>query len=350
MKKLLLLLLLTLALVSCTKPHSVAPARPVHREVNSVYYWKTVLQLDSAALTFLTEHDVRRIYMRMFDVTADDEWGAIPNATIRIPDREFLLLDNELDSLEIVPVIYITLEGLKGMADHEGGLARNIVKRVNNMREFNSLPNVSELQLDCDWTTSTEKIFFTLCDSIRVAFQESGLPWRLSSTIRLHQLGKKVPPVDAGVLMVYNTGSFSDPETKNSIINLKDVEPYLNKLADYPLHLDIAYPTFSWQLVFRDGQFVGLTNGLDLNDGAKFYPRNEMFAAGKDIPHNRTIIRKGDMVRAETSDINEIKTVKAEIEKRLANREHSNIIYHLDNENLSKYSSDEIENIFTVGR
>lgn len=352
MKKLLSLLLISAALGSCSKPQATPKTTPEHREVNSVYYWKTVLQLDSATTVFIVEHDVKRIYMRMFDVTADGgEWGAVPNATLRIPDREYLTLAGDMESMEIVPVVYITLDGLKAMADKEGELARNIVNRVNNMRRYNSLPQVSELQLDCDWTPSTEALFFTLCDSVHSALAEQDLRWRLSSTIRLHQLAKNVPPVDAGVLMVYNTGAFNDPDTKNSIIDREEIMPYLGKLESYPLHLDVAYPTYSWQLIFRNRKFAGITNDLDLTDKYKFEPRGEhLFMATHDFPHNNTIIRRGDLIRLEESNFKEIDAVKREIERRLANRKHSNIIYHLDPENLKNYSSDEINSIFTTGR
>ena len=353
MKKLIpiLSIILAIAAASCNS-RSAQSAPPEHQEVNSVYYWKTVLQLDSAELAFMANHDVRRIYLRMFDVTADDgEWKAIPNATIRIPASAQKILNSGLDTMEIVPVVYITLDALRQMADDEGELARNITERVANMCQFHKLPNVSELQLDCDWTPSTEKLFFTLCDSIRSSFSELNLPWRLSSTVRLHQLAKKAPPVDAGVLMVYNTGSFDSPETKNSIIDREDIMPYLKKLPDYPLHLDIAYPTYSWQLVFSAGKFAGIAADLDLDDRSLFEPRGEnIFIARTDVPHNRTIIHRGDIIRREISDFNEIEAVKREIEQRLSSRKHSNIIYHLDPKNLKNYSSDEIKSIFAPGR
>ncbi|MBD5352871.1 MAG: hypothetical protein HDR86_08625 [Bacteroides sp.] len=346
----LLAILLTLA-TSCRNPHGCQSGVPAHQEANSVYYWKTVLRLDSAERNFLSAHDVKRIYLRMFDVVADDgEWGAIPNASIQIPEREFQLL-YEMDTTEIVPVVYITLDGLRAMADNDGELARNIVNRVANMSKYYYLPNVSEIQLDCDWTNSTRNQFFKLCDSVRASIKELQLPWRLSSTIRLHQLSQKAPPVDAGVLMVYNTGAFDNPDTRNSIIDYDDIEPYLNNLKSYPLHLDVAYPTYSWLLLFSNRKFIGIINELNLYDADRFEPQGEnTFIVKNDFPYNTALIRKGDVIRRETSDFKEIEHVKREIEKRLAGREHSNIIYHLDPENLKNYTADEIQDIFAVGR
>lgn len=327
---------------------------PHHAEVNGVYYWKTVLTLDDDALDFMNRHGVRRVYLRLFDVTADHyadlpEEKAVPNATVRVGRHEYRLLQDSLSQSEFVPVVYITLDALRAMAGQEALLATNIVTRARNMCQYNGLPNVSELQLDCDWTGTTEAAFFTLCDEVKRCIAEQELPWRLSSTIRLHQLARPVPPVDNGVLMVYNTGNFSDPDAANSIIDPDDVRPYLKHLPSYPLHLDVAYPTYAWQLLFSNRQFIGLTNGLELTDTTKFRRRSHnVFIAKSAMPHRNRIIRAGDMVRAETSAAADILTVKRAIDAALRGKPHSNIIYHLDPDNLSKYSYDEINGIFST--
>lgn len=345
-----LMSILLMIVASCSKTQ---PPQ-VHKELNSVYYWKTVFHIDSAEIAFIKKHDIERIYLRMFDVSEDTyahaiEEKTVPNASVRIDYRDSRLLEDSLSDKEFVPVVYITLNALKAMKGYEGVLARNIVTRVRNMCEYNGIPNVSELQLDCDWTKSTEKSYFALCDSVKLGITDLQLPWRLSSTIRLHQLSSDVPPVDNGVLMVYNTGSFNDPDASNSIIDAKDVEPYLKHLPKYPLHLDVAYPTYSWQLLFRKRQFIGLLSGLNLTDTTQFSSRGEnVFVAKRDIPYNDRLILKGDMVRQETSEFEDISNVKRMIDRKLSNREHSNILYHLDSKNLSKYSSDEINKILSA--
>lgn len=330
------------------------PPRPLTKEKNSVYYWKTVLRLDSAELSFLRRHDIARVYLRMFDVSAEtqavkmDE-RTVPNASVRVDAPEYNLLKDSLNDIEFVPVVYITLDALKAMAGHEGLLASNIVTRVRNMVQYNSLPNVSELQLDCDWTVSTETSFFCLCDSVRRSITNLQLPWRLSSTIRLHQLSRKSPPVDRGVLMVYNTGCFNSPDAANSIIDAKDVRPYLRHLSGYPLHLDVAYPTYSWQLLFRKRQFIGLIRGMDTSDTTRFIRQGgNVYMVRRDIPYNGMKISVGDMIREEKSAFRDIAAVKRMIEAQLSGTRHSNILYHFDLENLSKYSSDEIEYILSL--
>ena len=330
------------------------PGRPEHEECGfgSVYYWKTVLSLSDYDRKFLKTHNVERVYLRMFDVTEDkypanvDE-RAVPNASLRVSDRMYDSLKDSIDAMEFVPVVYITLDALRAMRDNEGVLASNIVTRVRNMCSYNSIPNVHELQLDCDWTAGTERSFFALCDSVRHYISRLELPWKLSSTIRLHQLSGQAPPVDWGVLMVYNTGSFDDPDTDNSIIDIADIEPYLKHLSAYPLHLDVAYPTYSWQLLFRKRQFIGLISGLDLADTTQFARKDaHRYIARRDIPYNNRMIRVGDVVREETSEFKNIYDVKSKIESHLKGRHHSNILYHLDSANLSKYNNYEISRIF----
>ncbi len=327
---------------------------PVHPETNAVYYWKTVFNPGPEELDFLDTHNINRIYIRMFDVV-DDIFAynyadrVIPNATIKFSSSAEYILKYKLTDLQFVPVVYITLDALKAMSGQEDEFARKIVTRVRNMCQFNRLPNVEELQLDCDWTKSTELSFFSLCNSVRQAIADLDLSYRLSSTIRLHQLSRPTPPVDSGVLMVYNTGNFSNPDTPNSIIDAADVEPYLKHLDSYPLHLDIAYPTYSWQLLFRKRKFIGLLNNVNLSDSTCFAPCTaSLYTARKDLPYNNRTIRAGDVIRRESSDFDEINKARKLIERRLDGRRHSNILYHLDSENLSKYTDSEINTIFST--
>lgn len=342
--------ILLMILASCSGPSP----KPVHQELNSVYYWKTVFHLDDAEIAFLKKHAIGRVYLRMFDVSEDKYVCSIndrayPNASVKVDDEDYRFITDSLKDKEFVPVVYITLEALKAMNGHEGVLATNIVTRVRNMCEYNGLPNVCELQLDCDWTTSTEKSFFSLCDSVKLSIKKLGLSWRLSSTIRLHQLSRKAPPVDNGVLMVYNTGNFDDPDASNSIIDVKDIKPYLKHLHGYALHLDVAYPTYSWQLLFRKRHFIGLLNGLNTNDTTAFVKEGEnVYRAKRDIPYNDRLIRKGDIVRHEKSEYTDIVSVKKMIDKALSGSERSNILYHLDSKNISNYTDNEIEQLLST--
>ena len=351
MRSIIALLSILTTLCSCSSKYDNAFS---HDEKNSVYFWKTVFEPDSTDFAFIHRHNIGHIYLRMFDVSVDKVSGysdnIVPNASVKIPEKIYYILKDSLGTVQFTPVVYITLDALKNTKGHEGRLAKNIVTRVKNMCSYNSLPNVNGLQLDCDWTNSTEQSFFSLCDSVKMEIHEQNLEWNLSSTIRLHQLARKTPPVDYGVLMVYNTGNFNDPDATNSILDEKDVKPYLKHLSNYPLHLDVAYPTYSWQLLFHKRQFVGLLNGVEVADTTNFKCEKDYctYYCLKDVPYKEMVIRKGDIIRAETSRYEEIMRVKTLIEEQLHDHAHSNILYHFDLQNFVKYSDDEINNIFSA--
>lgn len=119
MKQFTSILAIILQIVSCGK-RDTPTSEAVHKEVNSVYYWKTSFELDSTAYEFLKLHGVGRLYLRMFDVVRD-EYGvkpnerSVPNATVRIDHTTRNILEQDFKDMEIVPVVYITLEALKEM-------------------------------------------------------------------------------------------------------------------------------------------------------------------------------------------------------------------------------------------
>ena len=357
-KKILYYAFLILTITGCKKGEPEKVETPVfsHSEKNSVYYWKTTFNPDSTDYDIIDDLDIERIYLRMFDVGIDTDVNpkqdrTIPIGTLRIPHDTYLEYKEKLKSISFTPVVYVTLDALKDSKGKEGLLAKNIVERVKNMCSYNEIPNVDGLQLDCDWTATTEESFFKLCDYTRMNIINNNLPWHLSSTIRLHQLSKKAPPVDYGVLMVYNTGNFSDPDERNSIISEENVDPYLKNLRNYPLHLDVAYPTYSWQLLFRNRQFIGLLNGLDLQDSTNFSHKTEnQYVALKDIPYNGKTIFKGDIIKQEDSNSTDIQKIKNKVETILKDKNHSNILYHLDSHNLGNYSYAELKDLLSTDK
>lgn len=314
-----------------------------HTECNGIYYWKTVLDLDSMDYSYLKKHKIERVYMRFFDVVLDgsplSDYELMPNATIQIGDS--VALSN------VVPTIYITLDALEVMQGHEKDWADKIVLRVDNMYSYHELGELQEIQLDCDWTQSTQPIFFELCKAVKETMKKHNPQSSVSSTIRLHQLSQTPPPVDYGVMMLYNTGSFSNPEVKNSILNVADVKPYLKHLSGYPLHLDFAYPTYSWNLVFRDNKFYGILRNEISEFGSSISKLSDnQYLVKEEVIVGEELLHKGDVIRQETSPYSTIIEVKKLIDDNLKSKPHSNILYHYDAKNLSKYTDDEIASLF----
>lgn len=292
----------------------------IHNPANAVYHWKTVYNPNMYEVEFLKKHEVKRIYIKFFDVGTDNLYDGkgeqpVPIATTVFKDS-LKTLSIEGTEIEIVPVVFITVEALRLGKP----LSERIVKRIDDMCRANHI-NYREIQLDCDWTRETKVLFYSLCQETKQLLhkRQKGL----SSTIRLHQLKDTLPDIDYGVLMLYNTESLQNPSVKNSILSSKTVKEYMRH-ARSDKHLDFAYPTYEWTLWFKEGKYMGILSTGD------------------------TAAIKGDL-RHERSDFKEIMNVKNIIKPELMDITYpsSVIIYHLDSANLSRYSDNEINKIYS---
>lgn len=284
-----IILICLLTIIGCTKQNTPRALE----ERNAVYYWRTDFKLDSTERAFLQQYHINKVYCRYFDVVMnDDDSEPKPNATITFSDTL-------PDSIEIIPTVYITEDC---MHQKHQGLAEKIVKRIVQMNETNDIKHVSEIQIDCDYTSKSRKIYYDFLKEVRN--QLSALHFQLSTTIRLHQLSMEVPPVDYGALMIYNTGDPRKWEERNPILDYRDVYPYLKKLNQYNLPLAAAYPVFQW-------------------------------------------VRNIQGVRIEhTVEAEEILHVKKAMEENRDNLKKAIITYHLDKENINRYKPETYEEIY----
>ena len=315
---------------------------------NAVYFWKTRFQLGNEETAFLKDYSIKRIYLKYFDV--DYESNPVTEAEGIVPVGTVSFVSSRPKDIEIVPTVFITLRALVYIRDNKlvTNSAWQIVRRVINMTSYNEMGPIREVQFDCDWTESTQETYFALCRAANDLLKKDSIA--TSSTIRLHQLCLPAPPVDRGVLMLYNTGAMRDLSTKNSILDIEDVKLYLKGTpVKYALPLDFAYSTYSWGLWFRDHEFMGILHTNDYSDVSRYT------ASGEDgisfLVHKEHILEghrliPGDVIRLETSDTNLIKETASLVSAAFPGT-HSNIIYHLDSKNLKQYSQDEIKDIFS---
>ncbi len=259
---------------------------------NAVYYWRTVFQLDSAERAFLANYNIKRIYCRYFDVVNNERLEPTPNATIQFAQ-------SKPDSVEIVPVVFIMNDC---MQQHHQGLAQKLVRRVAQMNETNDIGGVRELQIDCDYTARNRDTYYAFLKEVKREAAAHGIA--VSTTVRLHQLAMPEPPVEYGVLMLYNTGDPARFAERNPILDLRDVKPYLRYLKDYSLPMAAAYPVFLWQREIH---------GTLINHVADF----------------EDIVRTKRLVEAEREDLRSLI-----------------LTYHLDSENLKRYTSTQYETIY----
>ena len=322
--------LCAMVLSSCSRQTDVQPVR-------SMYYWRTVFTLSQAERDFMKAHHVERLYVRYFDVVLNEQGEPMPNATIKFeapspnptasPDPSKGRGDaNELPVCsplpleglgEVIPVVFITNDC---MARTHEGLAEKVLTRVLQMNETHDVKGVSELQIDSDWTITTRRNFFAFLDELRPLAKAKGIA--LSATIRLHQLSQPVPPVDRGVLMVYNTGDVTRFDCHHPILDLNDVRQYLRHLKNYDLPLSAAYPLFSWRVLFRNGRYVGIMHGDDLP------------------------VIDGDSIALRQPDMPHIMEAREAIGRLRSDIHHEVILYDISEQNITRFKTNDYETIF----
>ncbi|WP_337486335.1 hypothetical protein [Prevotella sp.] len=293
--------------LSCSKP------KPMPTTMRSVYYWSTTLNMDSVKTAFMRNYDISRMYIRYFDVVADQSGRAVPNATLKFAT-------DVPQGIDIVPTVFVMPECLR---QDRSRLASLIVKRVVQMNETNDVYNVKEIQIDCDWTQSTRQLYAEFMQAMMRECHSRHL--KLSSTIRLHQLAQTPPPADRGVLMMYNTGDATDIRCHEPILDMHDAAPYLPRLNDYKLKLSTAYPIFTWRILFRGGRFVGFIH----NDGE--YPI---------LPSDSIALRQPS-----AADIIEAVNV---IGSRRPDANNEIILFDLNNHNINRLKHKDYEKILNM--
>lgn len=250
----LLLCLASVALASCTGHKTSAPATAAR----SAYYWQTTLRLGKAERGWMERYDVGRVYCRFFDVVTGDAAGGDLASGAPVPNATLQFEDSFPQGVEVVPVVYVTNDCMR---QPRPGLAQKILQRVEDMGRANGLPRAKEMQIDCDWTGSTQAAFHAFMQELLGLCHSEGMA--LSATIRLHQLSQAPPPADHGVLMMYNTGDVTRLDVDKPILDMAAVKPYLRYLKGYKLPLSAAYPLFTWRVLFRGGRYVGIMHGDD---------------------------------------------------------------------------------------
>ena len=316
---LLLALSATIGFTSCSQGKA-------EKTLRSAYYWSTIWQLDSNKMNFIRKHHINRLYVRYFDVVKNADGEIMPNATLHFNTFEEDGNGNKHESLipegiEIIPVVYIVNDCLKTNRKTGKYLVDKILLRILQMNEANDIKRVKEIQIDCDWTASTQKAYFDFLEKLRVKAKAKQI--KLSATIRLHQLSMTPPPVDRGILMMYNTGDVKQLSCHKPILDMKDVAPYIQHLGSYPLPLAAAYPLFSWHILFREGKFVGIMHADD------DFPV---------LPSDSIVIRKPEM--------NDIMEAVRSINHQNEDINNEVILFDLNTDNIKRFNSEDYEKIF----
>lgn len=322
-----------ITLTTCQKePSTVHPA---------FYHWQTDLQLDSLESSYLRGLSASRLYVKFFDVDWDAQrQEAVPLASLQVQAWP--------DEVAVIPTVFITNRTLQKVgATALDDLAERIWTKIQTLATGVVIP---EIQMDCDWSESTQIAYFSFLDHLKKRLPDSV---QLSVTLRLHQYRYPditgVPPVDRAMLMCYNVGEVRQWTEENSILRTAAVQPYL-AVKNYALPLDFALPLFRWGVLFRQGKMIKLIDGLqasNLADTTYFQQTApQRYELVKSTYLQGYYLYRGDQIRLESVDRETLR----ETARLLAEIKQSGgpiyvAFYRLDSRLLETYTYAELENI-----
>ena len=146
--------------------------------------------------------------------------------------------------------------------------------------------------------------------------------------------------------MLYNTGSLYNSNA-NSILDYNDVKPYLSSKQEYALPLDVAFPIYSWGIWMRQNDFKSILHKTDFTDTLYYKQMDKWkYVVSKEHYLEGHHLKKGDIIRLETSPLEDIIKVKQLAFSKIRRHPRNIILYHLDSLNIAQYSEEKIRLIY----
>ena len=325
-------ILLLFLLFSCSKSE---------KPVISFYYWKTVFKFSQIEKEVLEDNNVQKLYVRYFDI------GLHPESKIPIPISPVRFDENPKD-YQIVPVVFIQNKVMLKPNLNVDDLAQKTLDFIEQINSKNKIIS-PEIQIDCDWTLDSKSNYLEFVKSFKKLWKK-----KLSATIRLHQVKyfkkTKIPNVDSGVLMYYNMGSIA-PDSLNSIYDQKVAKRYLESLKKYPLHLDFAFPVYSWGVHIRDNKVIGLRSKInikELRQNSNFEKVSRIFFRAKHSNYNNGVFyEENDLLKIEEIKAEDLKEMAEDLQDNLVEKPNEIIFYDLDEFNLNNYEKNTFKQIIS---
>lgn len=334
----ILMLLVAISLFSCQ-------SHKAEKVEKAVYYWKSDSYYWNDDDTTVQKMGVEKVYAKFFEVEYSETMG-------NIPVDKTSLHSYQLDSLNIVPTVYIRNEVFLKTTSHAGldSLADNVnflISKYTNERFEKSRPIV-EYQMDCDWTPKTKDGYFYFLKKLKTLSKK-----QISCTLRLYpykypeKMG--IPPVDKAMLMCYNLINPLESRSKNSILDVDELSSYLNTRKKYPLHLDIALPVYSWMLLYQNNQFTKAIYQEHNEVNASLKKIDTLwYEVTKDIVIGDCYLRVGDKIKYEKMTADKIEKAIAVIKKNVVLDPTITVsLFHFDKDQLNQYNHETLARFYS---
>lgn len=272
---------------------------------------------------FAKQMHAGKLYVKIMDLDWNEFLGAHPTAKIDAPydysSYKWMFDPENLHQLNgdtassngmeknlteasvggVVPVIYFTQNLLNHLSkDDLRPLAKKIAKKAAQIAE-----TFDEWQMDADWTEETRDIYFGLLKELKFLYPQV----TLSATLRLYPFKYRksmgVPPVDRVMLMVYHVESPKAFKEECTVYTPEGVSAYVKGQPPYPLPVDLALPTFDWNVHFVGEKFHGVVNEISIPDllqiGMLKKRSERVFEFARDTVIQHSYFRKGDFLKSE---------------------------------------------------
>ena len=330
--------------------------RPVKGKAGTVplafYSWKNKFSLDSTQYEILKKYEVDHLHVKLLELSWNEDSRTVKVNNHIYPDQYENYSAEYFMEHKVTPVVFIENDlfyktdsaGIREMA----GLVKRALKihlvdlvfykehtwdnywsqlyftldvpqdNTDSLRAIYEQfqKNVVSYEFDCDWTEKTRDKYFYFLKNIRDSLQHP-----TEATLRLHQYKYRdkagIPPVNAVNLMCYNMGDFKKPQEANSIFRKETLKEYMAGQEKYPLTMNVAFPAFSWIVVFRNNKFYKLIPEVDVTENV--FVKNETCCGLKKLGPNQFLVQSelryswseeplqaGDLVRIEKVDAKEL--------------------------------------------
>ena len=339
---------------------------PGKKITRAYYFWRMSTPTD-AERKFLKEHQIEKLYVHLLDVDWSPAQGPVP-----VTENELELTHNAFQQYnsfpkQLVPVIFITNKTFERIDSFDIPLlARRLVRRClpaydaldkdyeqrHYITSYKGTIKPVEIQFDCDWTPGTKNKYFSFLREVKSLLPDSIL---LSATVRLHQYKYPdktgVPPVDRGMLMVYNISDPKQYTQPNSIFDKSKAAAYFTSDKKYPLPLDVVLPAWSWSIVYRDHEFYQVENELTEKDlkvlSFLSATDNHRFTVTQDTVYHDLFLRIGDEIKAEGIDATALKAA-TELSRKAVNTDSFTIsLFELSQKEFQQYNHETINEVYT---
>jgi len=346
MKKVLLFGLIAACFLSCKREHPIA-----HVE-RAFYYWKSnQSDFNDEEIRITDTLKVSYLYVKFFEVKYDKTLGNIPMAKTALNEYTWYG-DKKKNNLHIIPTVFIKNEVfLKSNKAALDTLASNVNFLVGKYykERFFTYPKCTEIQIDCDWTLQSKDQYFYFLKALAKVSQKE-----LSCTLRLYPYKYRtkmgIPPVKRATLMCYNLIQPFADQHRNSILDNKELDAYLSVDKQYPLHLDVALPLFSWAYHYQYDEFKEFVK-LDRDFLKKACDKKSEFwyEVKIDTSLNDSYFRIGDKIKYEDVGKGQVDQAIAGLKTHVPFEPTTRVtFFHLDSTITKKYNYETLSGFYTA--